>query len=406
MKICIASVLKPIYDIHIYEKMAITLQEIFENSQVYVIGFKSNKDFKNKDINTKKQPNSIVFYPLFFFNRLSLKRIFSNWIFLRKLISIKPQLIVLETFELLPASIFYKFLRFLFFLDSVKIVYDVRENYTANILYTNVFPRWIRKLLAFGVKSIENLSSYFIDYLLFAETCFVDELPFLSKKILYQIIENKLLINENFQKFAKKTYPKDTSQKIWHKIQNNEEIKCIITGTISSNYGIFKAIKWIEKLQRVYPNASLKIVGRCMQTSEFVQIKEIVEKNPKIYFNVNLLTDVAHGEIMNSIAQADLALLPYNVQEAYKNRIPTKFYEYLYLQIPMIIQKNEVWENFLNQFSFKNSVFIDFSEDNSEKSILNQLKSLKFYENVVLPKEIFWSFEREKLWVLEDLFKK
>ena len=79
--IVIASVLKPVNDSRNYEKTAISISKSGKY-QVHLVG--------QKVLNTPVG-SSILFKPLFSFNRLSLKRFFTGWLFLRYLLKIKKK---------------------------------------------------------------------------------------------------------------------------------------------------------------------------------------------------------------------------------------------------------------------------------------------------------------------------
>ena len=81
-KILIASVLKPVDDTRMYEKIGLALAKI-DKADIHIAGFASN--------NVSEYDN-IEFHHLFKFNRLSLRRLLSSWKLWKLLIKlfIKP----------------------------------------------------------------------------------------------------------------------------------------------------------------------------------------------------------------------------------------------------------------------------------------------------------------------------
>ena len=95
--IVVASVLKPVDDVRLYEKFALSLGQT-NKYDINIIGFSTK--------NTPSQSN-IKYYPIFKFRRMSIHRVLAPinyWICLRKL---QPDLIIVTTAELLPVSCIY-----------------------------------------------------------------------------------------------------------------------------------------------------------------------------------------------------------------------------------------------------------------------------------------------------------
>jgi len=119
-KIAIASVLKPVDDTRLYEKMAVSLADTGD-FHVDIIGFRSS-------INPNY--NNISFYPVFCFQRLHPMRLFSGLRLLKLLVKLKPDLLIITTHELLFAASLYKLLY------GKAVIYDVCENYYGGHTFT------------------------------------------------------------------------------------------------------------------------------------------------------------------------------------------------------------------------------------------------------------------------------
>src|SRR5436189_206672 len=96
--IVIASVLKPVNDTRMFEKMGRSLAKTNQWS-VHIIGF--------GDAHSSDEPN-ITFQPLGSFGRISLRRIFAPIKALMIFHKVKPSSIIITTHELLLSALLYK----------------------------------------------------------------------------------------------------------------------------------------------------------------------------------------------------------------------------------------------------------------------------------------------------------
>lgn len=361
-KICLISLLKPVDDIRMYQKLGISLAQRYPKSEIHLIGFKAETPKKIKE--------NTYFYPLFRFSRLSFKRFLASFKVLKWLVKNKPQITIICTFELLPILMLYK----IFY--KTKLIYDVQENYYRNILYTKVFPKFLRLPLAYTVRLIERLGHFFVGDYFLAEECYQEEMPFMQKKGI--ILTNKV---------KKETLPYSPHKK-------SAILKLALIGTISRDYGVFEVLSWIEKLKEKIPNLELSITGFCPNPKDFEQLEKKLENRDFVKQNF-AQKPISNQVILQTMQNSDILLLPYQVNQSVAKRIPTKMYEALALGLPMLIQNNQYWENFLKQ-NFPESSFqmIDFNTNISDKTVffLQNLKSYKITQNV------FWEEEEEKMW--------
>ncbi|MEQ9592877.1 MAG: glycosyltransferase, partial [Cyclobacteriaceae bacterium] len=119
-RLVIASVLKPIDDTRMYEKMAVSLCTL-EHWEVAVIGYPS----RHKPVQA-----GITFLPLQPFSRISFSRLAAPVRVFKLIIQLRPEVLIVNTYELLIVAIVNRIL------FGTKIIYDIRENYFRNIAYT------------------------------------------------------------------------------------------------------------------------------------------------------------------------------------------------------------------------------------------------------------------------------
>ena len=171
--IAIISVLKPVDDTRNYEKVAASISNT-NKYDVNIIGFSAKRIPEN---------TNITFHPIFSFNRTSFKRLGASVSVWKKLLKLKPELIIVTAVELLIVSILYKIL------FGVKIIYDIQENYFRNIVYTDAFSSLIKYPIALLVRFNELVSSVFVSRFFLAEKIYRDQLRFAASNSV--TIENK-----------------------------------------------------------------------------------------------------------------------------------------------------------------------------------------------------------------------
>jgi glycosyltransferase involved in cell wall biosynthesis len=359
-KLVIASVLKPVTDTRMYEKFGRSISQA-KKYEVNIIGFCS------KNI---PEEEKIIFHPIFNFNRISIKRFFAPIRFFTKVIAIKPSTIIITTHELLIAAVLLKSI------FKIDIIYDIQENYYLNIKHTNAFPFLLRDVLARWVRTKEWIVSPFINQFLLAEKCYENELPFLKSK--YNIIENKALpamvVTGNKNK------------------KSNSEIRLLFSGTIAESTGIFECLELAKNLHEKEESITLNIVGYCPKKSVLDHLIKTTQSSSFI-----TLTGgdhlVEHGQILEAISQADFGLIYYPPNQANDHSIPTKLYEYLSAELPMIIEDKTDFNEITDRYS--SAIKINYSAFNCEQ-ILDQIRMNDFYKNKP-GNEVLWSSEALKL---------
>ena len=350
--IVLASVLKPVNDSRNYEKTAISISK-FGKYKVHVVG--------QKVLNTP-MGSSILFNPLFSFKRLSITRFFTGWIFLRYLIRIKPDLVIITTFELLVPAIIYRMIY------SKKLFYDVQENYFRNIFYTNSFPPIIKHVLAILVRSLEWLTRPFIHHYILAEKNYEREFSFSKNKSI--ILENKVL--KRSTAFVRKKEP--------------GVIQLLYSGTISENYGIFEAVELAKLLHEKNNKIRLSIIG-------FSSKKETLDRLTNVISTLDFVTleggdqIVPHAGIVEAILTADFGLISYRPNKSTENCIPTKLYEYLAYQLPYLVAPNPIWNEVTAYYS--SGIAVDFTKPAID-FVMNEMNNKQFF-TLIPGDEIYWN---------------
>jgi len=356
-RIVLASVLKPIDDTRMFEKIGKSLSTN-NNYEIFIIGYPS-----------KKQPDEvkIQFIPHPNFIRLSLYRLIIPLITLQKIGKVKPDVLIVNTHELLLVAGLCRILY------GSKAVYDIQENYWRNILWTRAFPPIIRQLLAIWVRGKEILLSKFVQLFILAEKGFEKEMNFFRKKFI--VLENKSLLPSGFIRS-----------------RQGEKINLLFSGTISESTGVFQAIELAKQLHQSDNNVRLQIIGYCAVSSTLQKLRQSIED----YSFITLTGGdhlVPHLEILTQIACSDFGILYYPPSPHTENKIPTKLYEYLSAELPIIIQNHPSWMALCEPYCA--AIAIDYNLPIHTADLLSKMKQTRFYTTP--PTNVTWASEEEKL---------
>lgn len=358
-KIIIASVLKPLKDTRAYYRFGLSLRET-NKYQINIIGFSSKKDLDEKNIK---------FYPIFFKKENHFSRYLSGWRLLRHIRKTKPSIMVICTWELLPAALIGKMIW------GGKLLYDVQENTVSNIQYNRTMPAWKKPFAKCLVSCIESAAKPFISFFLLAEQCYVRELPSFSP---FLVLENKY-----FGNFAAERHPVKLDKK---------QLNFLISGTLTEVYGILDAINWFKAIQETYPGFNLRIIGHCPLPSFKQQVLKACKGKENIDFHISD-TPIAYTEILEAYSKSDVILMPYHQIPSIQDKIPSKLYESLAMGKPFLFSPNPKWKELVKKYGI--GMEMDFRDLDSASSNLG-----RFLENShfsILPgEEVLWKSDEKK----------
>jgi hypothetical protein len=353
-RIVIASVLKPVNDTRMSEKIAQSLADTCQ-FELHVIGLQANV----------LPVSGIIPHPHSPFPRLSLTRLITPWKIFRKINALRPSLLIITTHELIWPALLLKTL------TDCKIVYDLQENYFRNILHTRAFPLPVRPFLALYVRLKEVVSSPFIDHYFLAEKSYVSEIRFIGKR--FTVLENKM------KKPAQLRPRKRNAGKL------------LFSGTLAETTGVFQAIRIATALHSVDPAISLTLIGYCPQRSTLQKIKNEIAKLPYIQL-IGGDKLVPHHEILTLIEESDAGIIAYPDNPSTINAIPTKLYEYLGLRLPILLTYHPVWTKICMPYTA--AIVFDPARTDAA-SIVKTLKKGQFYTTI--PHDVFWDSEQPRL---------
>ena len=354
-RIVIASVLKPVNDTRMFEKLALTLAEDFE---VHCIGYPSR---------SVASQHRVVLHPLPSFNRLSFLRFMVPWKIFPIIFRLRPAVLIVTTHELLILAVAARLLL------GCKIIYDIQENYYRNIRFTNTYPPVLRSVLALFVRMKEWCTAPFMHHFFLAEKGYRSEFNF-PRQGRTTLLENKFKGPTTSQK-------KDLSG----------EIRLLFSGTLAELTGVFVAIELAEKLHELHSGISLLIIGHCAHSETLQRIRKAIEGKDYV-----VLTGgeelVPHSEILHSIHQVHAGIVAYPIHPTTCNSVPTKLYEYLACELPILLIDYSPWVEVCKPYS----AAVTFQPDNlNPREILNSLRSHSFY--TAPPTGVSWEEEAPRL---------
>ncbi|MCS7074700.1 MAG: glycosyltransferase, partial [Bacteroidia bacterium] len=354
-KICHLTVLNPVLHTRIFSKEARSQQRA--GFCVSIIG----RGTENQPF----QQDNIRCVPIPIVHRTSIQRWFSSLVILKLALQEKANIYQIHTPELLPVS------RLLKAWTKAKIIYDVHEDYALNVSYGEHYPKFLRRILAKAIQSLEQWASTWLDGVIYAEPCFVNRLQ----------VKNWFLAPNLFQPPPSWKQPST---------QPNPCLTLAFTGTLAPDWGLWKVIAIWEILNHQQP-VQLNIAGYCQNECWYEKLVTTIKSSPfcERVTIIGGLTYVPHEEILNVIAKSDAVLAPYQVTPAIRERIPTKFYEAMALQKPVFFSENPVWESLNEKWNFGN--MISYNPEIAAKQISQFFESKK-QENQIKPNPEVWSW--------------
>lgn len=353
IRIVIASVLKPVDDTRMYEKMGVTLRKV--GYDVTIAGIAGERS---------PEGVSTITYPPF--PRISMKRLLHGWRVFRDIRNIKPHILIVNTHELLCVAVWVKWI------SGVAIIYDIRENYYRNILHADAFPRLLRLPLALWVRLKEKLTAPWVNRFILAEENYANELTFLSS-VKTTVLENKFVSDWLIR------YPLHVSR---------GHTRLLFTGTLAASTGVFEAVRLADALHALDPDITLTIVGYCAKASTYNKLKEYIRDKTYIHLHGGDRL-VPHDTILRAIQDADVGLILYPKNLSSFTSIPTKLYEYMGFHLPVIVSDHPVWTPMVMQAT----AGVVIRENPDYPALLAQLRTKHFYTTEVAGIE----WEGEKL---------
>lgn len=315
LHICHLSLLNPAIHSRIFFKMA--LSQVEAGYRVSIIAQDSMKRPYMRE--------GVQVIPIGVFGRLSWRRLWCARRVARLAQKLGADVYQVHTVELLAMA-----KRLKQALPKARVVYDMHEDYVSNILHADYYSEWARPRLAAKVRRIQDHFSHWGDGLIYAEDCFQGTVPFSPARMA--IVRNK------YQPPARTQLPplhlRDTSLPMM-----------LYAGTIAENWGILHAIDLWKMLNATHP-LNLVVAGHSQDTRLLQRIHaQVAGTQLKDRFAMLGGDHYLPFENLVALIQAcTFGVALYRLKENIKDRIPTKFYEFMAQGRPLLFTKNPAWE--------------------------------------------------------------
>lgn len=359
--ICHLTVLNPAIHSRIFYKLACS--QIKLGYKVSIFG---RDDHKEKYLKA-----DVTIYPIPSFSRVSLKRLWLPWKLLFISIRIKADIYTIHSPELLWVGwMLNKCL-------NCQLIYDVHEDYAKNIKYAGYYPRWLRGIFVRLLHLSERLFLPAFDAISYAELCY--------DNILHTPPERTFILRNTF---STKAAEGESSLAI------PEKKYLLFTGTIAAQWGIWESLELWQKLRKVEDLAFI-LAGFTYDLQLIEDIKNWVEeKGLKDHFQLIGGNDyVPYEDILHLLANCYCSMGLYRLEAYIQGKIPTKFYEAMAYNKPLIFTKDDYWEQLNDEWRM--GISYDSSLDAAE--ILKEIE--KYYASgIVHSKEVYnWDEDEKEL---------
>ncbi|MEM7512022.1 MAG: glycosyltransferase, partial [Bacteroidota bacterium] len=254
----------------------------------------------------------------------------------------------------------------------VNFHYDVHEDYHKNILYGKAYPKWIRSVLASLVRKLEKLAMKRVQTVSYAEACYENILSLAASKFL--ILENK---------FSSRGIGKPVIQAPFKKYM-------LYAGTIAEAWGIWEVLDFWARLNQ-QTKVPLVVAGHTHYGGLVKDILRFVEKN-RLQDQFRLIGGtqyIPYSHIISLMQQTTAVIALYHDLPQIKGKMPTKFFEAMAFQKPLLFTPMEEWIE-SNQV---HAIGIPYQREKlSPLAIWDQLQQLEVEVDADL-----WSWEGKKL---------
>jgi hypothetical protein len=371
IKVVFASLLKPVDEPRMYDKLGRSLAQTYKYD-VNIIGFKS-KNLCNDPL--------IRCWPLFDFPRISLARTLAPLQFFKKLVQLKPQLLVLTSPDFLLVSSLYKII------FGCHILYDLQENAYRNIIWSHNKPSLLRRMRAAAIRAKEYICDRIIIRYIAAERSYLIECSFISKPVL--VLENKARKPEA----AVGQLPRNGA---------SDPLRLLYTGTIAESYGVLDTFTVADAIQALHATVDYTICGHCPSPLLLQKLQELARTRPWVKLLASP-TPIPHQQILEQLHRADFTFVAYRLNPANQGSMPTRVWEALAWKTPMILREEHPWLPLIRQY--KAGFSIDYNSPDT--TILKEAIGRTDYFTQELPQTIYWeSIEASWIALVDELFSK
>jgi glycosyltransferase involved in cell wall biosynthesis len=302
------STVHPSNDIRIFHKIIKTLcengvcvRQICSQSKYF-----EETNFKNLEVLQLKIPRSRI-----------LRILVSNFLVISHTIFTSADFYHIHDPELV-------FSGFLLAITGKKIVYDMHEDLPRQVFHKAWIPKILRSGLSWFLELVERLAANVFHAVIVAE-------PVIAKR--FATHQNVFLV-QNFPL-------KDEFDGIEHQITSNNIL--VYLGSIAEVRGIFEMISIVQQVNQRF-NSKLLFAGNFSDE----RLKEKILNLPDYGQRFEYLGILDRKAVTELLTTASIGLALLHPTPKYKEAWPTKLFEYMYAQLPVLASDFPLWNDIVS----------------------------------------------------------
>jgi len=309
-RVCHITTVHNIFDVRIFHRECVTLAK--NGYEVYLIGTHDKASCIN----------GVRIIPLLK-KRGRLYRFFVNdWVALIKALKVRAKIYHFHDPELIPVGLALK-------VFGKKVVYDVHENTSLQILSKNWLPFWVRRVVSHVFLIIEKIALRFVDYVIVAGEDIKQQPHFKPFYYKVSLLRNLPIVDINDSIMKAKQFDK---------------IRFVYTGGMSKDRGISEIVEAANRIDS--KNFELVLLGAFKSNSFENEVKSFIRNNSKIRY----INSLPYKQMFDFISKCHVGLIcfkktPNNIG-ALSGR-NNKIYEYLQSGLAVIGSNFPTWERFI-----------------------------------------------------------
>lgn len=237
-----------------------------------------------------------------------------------KLFNIRPKVIHIHDPELIPLAILMSVI-------GVKIIYDVHEDVSLDILDKYWLPSYIRPFVSKVYGLFEKIAGHFFWKIVVAT-------PSIAKKF----VPSKTVLVENYPLLSEFEFHNTTSSKS----DQSSAKKFVYLGAITEVRGIIPLVRSLA-ISAESINVSLSLAGQFSPAQLKTEVEKLDGWKHVVYEGVVSRSDL--GYLFSNCIAGLVTLLPANNHLASQ---PNKFYEYMAAGVPIIASDFPLWRELID----------------------------------------------------------
>ena len=348
MKVLLFHSLKPPSETRIFEKLGRSIADI-SGSEIRILGCQSIEALAADSSIELRSPFSGKrgFLP-------RIKNIFKLWFELK---TFEPDILIVCSPDLIIPAVLYRLTHF------KKIVFDLQENFSLNILHQATYSGRFRIFFAESVEVYLNLFFKYFDRIWLAEGIYKDQFCFPVNQVA--IFENR--VPAAWQ---------DNLSSISIENRSPGQLNLLFCGFITRESGILKAIRFFDSFNFSIPSSHCTIAGYIPEEKLRIEIEDLIKKGR----NISLINGgkwISSNEIQNEYEKADAVISSYHSSPANLEKHPTKYFESFFTGKPVLFSKEAPGYSIIRKYEA--GIEVDFSapENNNFSNLKEQILSFQ-----------------------------